>query len=88
MLESTIQIMARIDALELQNPCSGSRRIVDYLAREGIAIQCETSCAAGFMCDQPDATHHHSRRPTARFSCLVGLRLVTVVDQIWAFDIS
>ncbi|WP_225322875.1 IS3 family transposase [Synechococcus sp. RSCCF101] len=30
--------MARIDALYLEDPCSGSRRIVAYLAREGIPI--------------------------------------------------
>jgi len=36
--ESTLQIMARIDALYLEGPCSGSRRMVDYLAREGIQI--------------------------------------------------
>ncbi|WP_413430504.1 IS3 family transposase [Synechococcus sp. Cu2B8-bc1011] len=33
--------MARIDALYLEDPCSGSRRIVDYLAREGIPISCD-----------------------------------------------
>ena len=36
--ESTLRIMARIDALYLEDPCSGSRRMVDYLAREGIPI--------------------------------------------------
>jgi putative transposase len=30
--------MARIDALYLEDPCSGSRRMVDYLARDGIPI--------------------------------------------------
>ena len=30
--------MARINALYLEDPCSGSRRIVDYLVREGIPI--------------------------------------------------
>jgi putative transposase len=33
--------MARIDALYLENPCSGSRRMVDYLAGEGIPISRE-----------------------------------------------
>ena len=28
--------MARIDALYLEDPCSGSRRMVTYLAGEGI----------------------------------------------------
>ncbi len=36
--ESTLRIMARIDALYLEDPCSGSRRMVDVLAREGIPI--------------------------------------------------
>ena len=36
--ESTLQIMARIDCLYLEDPCSGSRRMVEYLAREGIPI--------------------------------------------------
>ena len=36
--ESTLRIMARIDALYLEDPCSGSRRMVEYPAREGIPI--------------------------------------------------
>ena len=32
VLESTLRIMARIDALYLEGPCSGCRRMVDYLA--------------------------------------------------------
>ena len=36
--ESTLRIMARIDVLSLEDPCSGSRRMVDYLARDGIPI--------------------------------------------------
>ena len=36
--ESTLQIMARIDALSQEDPCSGSRRMVDYLARDWIPI--------------------------------------------------
>ncbi len=36
--ESTLRIMARIDALYLEDPCSGSRRMVDYLARDEIPI--------------------------------------------------
>jgi hypothetical protein len=37
--ESTLRIMARNDPLYLEDPCSGSRRIVDYLARDGIPIR-------------------------------------------------
>jgi putative transposase len=36
--QSTLQIMARIDTLYLEDPCTGSRRMVAYLAREGIPI--------------------------------------------------
>ena len=36
--KSTLAVMARIDALDLEDPCSGSRLMVDYLAREGIPI--------------------------------------------------
>ena len=38
MRESTLRIMARIDALYLEDPCSGSRRMVEYLAGERIPI--------------------------------------------------
>ena len=36
--ESTLRIMARIDALYMEDPCSGSRRMVGYLARDEIPI--------------------------------------------------
>ncbi len=36
--ESTLRIMAKIDALYLDDPCSGSRRMLGYLARDGIPI--------------------------------------------------
>ena len=36
--ESTLRIMAKIDALYLEDSCRGSCRMVDYLAREGIPI--------------------------------------------------
>ena len=36
--DSTLAIMARIDALYLEDPSSGTRRIIHYLAREGIPI--------------------------------------------------
>jgi putative transposase len=38
MQESTLRILARIDALYLEDPCTISRRMVDDLAREGITI--------------------------------------------------
>ncbi len=39
--KSTVQIMARIDALYLDDPFSGSLRMVAYLAREEIPISRE-----------------------------------------------
>ena len=36
--ESTLRIMAKIDALQLDERCSGNRRLVEYLARESIPI--------------------------------------------------
>jgi len=36
--ESTLRIMARIDALFLEDPYGGSHRMVGYLGREGIPI--------------------------------------------------
>ena len=38
MRELTLPITARIDALDVDDPCSGRRRMVEDLAREGIAI--------------------------------------------------
>ena len=38
MRDSTLRIMARIDALDQEDPYSGSHRLVDYLARGGIPI--------------------------------------------------
>lgn len=38
VLESTLRIMAKIDALYLDNPCSSSRLKVEYLSRERIPI--------------------------------------------------
>jgi putative transposase len=84
--------MARIDALYLDDPCSGSRRMVEYLATEGIPIS-------------RDRVRHLMRRmglraiyqkprttvpgdPSERYPCLVDLRDVTAVDQVWATDIT
>ena len=36
--ESTLRIMELIDTFYLEGPCSGSRRMVGYLARDGIPI--------------------------------------------------
>ncbi|WP_233132811.1 IS3 family transposase [Synechococcus sp. MW101C3] len=90
--ESTLRIMARIDALYLEDPCSGSRRLVDYLAREGIPISRDrvrnlmrrTGLRAIYQ--KPRTTV--PGKPSERFPCLVDLKQVTRVDQVWATDIT
>jgi len=90
--ESTLQMMARIDALYLEDPCSGSCRIVEYLAREGIPISRDrVRNLMRRMGLRP--TYQKPRttipgEPSKRFPCLLDLRLVTAVDQVWATDIT
>jgi len=90
--ESTLRIMARIDALYLEDPCSGSRRMVDYLAREGIPISRERvrnlmrRMGLRAIYQKPRTTVPGD--PSERFPCLADLRLVTAVDQVWATDIT
>jgi putative transposase len=90
--ESTLRIMARIDALYLEDPCSGSRRMVDYLAREGIPISRERvrnlmrRMGLRAIYQKPRTTVPGD--PSERFPCLVDLRLVKAVDQVWATDIT
>ena len=84
--------MARIDALYLEDPCSGSRRMVEYLAREGIPISRDRvrnlmrRMGLRAIYQKPRTTVPGD--PSERFPCLVDLRLVTAVDQVWATDIT
>jgi putative transposase len=84
--------MARIDALYLEDPCSGSRRIVDYLAREGIPISRDRvrnlmrRMGLRAIYQKPRTTV--LGEPAERFPCLVDLKQVTAVDQVWATDIT
>ena len=90
--DSTLRIMARIDALYLEDPCSGSRRIVDYLAREGIPISRDRvrNLVRGMglraIYQKPRTTV--PGEPAERFPCLVDLTQVRAVDQVWATDIE
>ncbi|WP_083544326.1 MULTISPECIES: IS3 family transposase [unclassified Synechococcus] len=92
MRESTLRIMARIDALYLEDPCSGSRRMVDYLAREGIPISRERvrnlmrRMGLRAIYQKPRTTVPVD--PSERFPCLVDLKEVKEVDQVWATDIT
>ncbi len=84
--------MARIDALYLEDPCSGSRRLVDDLAREGIPISRDRvrnlmrRMGLRAIYQKPRTTV--PGKPSERFPCLVDLKQVTRVDQVWATDIT
>ena len=84
--------MARIDALYLEDPCSGSRRMVDYLAREGIPISRDR--VRNLMRRMGLRAIYQKPRTTVpgdtaeRFPCLVDLNQVTTIDQVWATDIT
>jgi putative transposase len=84
--------MARIDALYLEDPCSGSRRMVNYLAREGIPISRDRvrnlmrRMGLRAIYQKPRTTVPGD--PSERFPCLVDLRQVISVDQVWATDIT
>jgi putative transposase len=84
--------MARIDALYLEDPCSGSRRMVDYLAREGIPISRDRvrnlmrRMGLRAIYQKPRTTVPGD--PSKRFPCLVDVNTVTAVDQVWATDIT
>ena len=84
--------MARIDALYLEDPCSGSRRMVDYLARDGIPISRDRMrnlmrrMGLRAIYQRPRTTDPGN--PSERFPCLVDLRQIKVVDQVWATDIT
>jgi len=90
--ESTLRIMARIDVLYLEDPCSGSRRMVDYLARDGIPISRDRvrnlmqrmGLRAIYQKPRTTVPGH----PSVRFTCLLDLSMVTAVDQVWATDIT
>jgi putative transposase len=89
--ESTLWIMTRIDALYLEDPCSDSHRMVEYLAKEGIPISCDR-VRNPMHCMGFRAIYQKPRTTIAgdlakRFPCLVDLKLVAAVDQAWATDI-
>ena len=84
--------MSRIDAHYLEDPCSGSRRIVAYLAREGIPISRDRvrnlmrRMGLRAIYQKPRTTLPGN--PSERFPCLMDLREVTAVEQVWATDIT
>jgi putative transposase len=90
--ESTLRIMANIDAHYLEDPCSGSRRMVGYLARDGIPISRDRvrnlmrRMGLRAIYQKPRTTVPGD--PSERFPCLVDISMVTAVDQVWATDIT
>ncbi len=92
MRASTLRIIARIDALSLEDPCSCSRRMVDYLAREGIPTSRDRvrnlirRMALRAIYQKPRTTV--PGEPSERYPCLMDLKQVTRVDQAWATDIT
>jgi len=88
--ESTMRIMARIDAHYLKDPCSSSRRIVAYLAREGIPFSRDRvrnlMRSMGLRAIYKNSRTTLPGHPSDRFPSLVDLRWVTAVDQVWATD--
>jgi len=89
---STLVIMARIDAIYLEDPSSGNRRIVQYLAREGIPISRDRvrnlmrCMGLRAIYQKPRTTIPGSS--SERFPCLVDLDKITSIDQVWATDIT
>ncbi len=90
--QSTLGIMARFDTLYLKDPCTGSRRMVAYLAREGIPISRDRvrnlRRRMGIRAIYQKPRTMDPNDPSERFPCLVDLREVTVEDQVWATDIT
>ena len=92
MREWTLRIMARIDALYLKDPCSDSRRMVDYLARERIPISRERS--QNLMRRMGLRTIYRKTHTTVPgdpcecFPYLVDLTQLTRVGQAWGTEIT
>ena len=84
--------MARIDALYLEDPCSGSRRVVECLASECIPISHDRERNLmrrrwlGAIYQKPHTTVPDAQ--SKRFPCLVELKQFRAADQIWATDIN
>lgn len=84
--------MARIDALYLEDPCSGGRRMVNYLARKGIVISRDRARnlirRIGLRAIYRKPRTIIPGDPAELFPCLVDLNAVTAVLQMWATDIT
>jgi len=83
--------MARIDSLYHEDHCSGSHRMVDYQAREGIPISRDRvrnlMRRVNLRAIYQKPRTMFPGEPSERLPCLVDLWLVTAVDLIWATNI-
>jgi putative transposase len=90
--ESMLRIIARIDAHYLEDPCSGSRQMVDYLARVGIPISRDRVRSLmrrkGLRAIYQKPRTTVQGNPSERFPCLVDVSTVTAVDQVCSTDIT
>lgn len=84
--------MARIDAWYLEDPASGSRRMVDYLAADGIKVGRDRvrllMRRMGLRAVYPKPRTTIPVDPAERFPCLVDLEEIKAPDEIWATDIT
>ena len=84
--------MARIDAWYLEDPASGSRRMVDYLAADGIKVGRDRvrhlMRRMGLRAVYPKPKTTIPGEPAERFPCLVDLEKVQATDDAWATDIE
>ena len=88
--ESTLRIMARIDALYLEDPCSGSRRMVHYLGEEGIPISDRVRNLMRRMGLRaiPEASNHGAWTAIEKSACLVDPTNNHRSRSVWATDIT
>ena len=81
-----------IDTFYLEDPCSGSCRMVGYLARDGIPISRarmrNLMRRMGLRAINQKSPTTVPGDPSQRFPCLVDLSQLTAVDQVWATDIT
>ena len=84
--------MARIDAWYLEDPASGSRRMVDYLAADGIKAGRDRvrhlMRRMGLRAVYPKPRTTIPGDAAERFPCLVDLEKVNATDDVWATDIT
>ena len=91
--ESTLKILARIDALYLgEDPCAGSIRMVAYLVRQETPISRvwlrSLVRRIGLRANYKKPRITIPCEPSERFPCLVDLKQDMTADQVSANDIT